>query len=40
MKAEIKVVNLSADVVTASGEFYCPCYNPTVMGSENCPEDE
>ena len=38
VKAEIKVINLVADVVTTSGDE-CPCYNPNIIG-EQCGTDE
>lgn len=36
--AEIEIINLKADVITASGG--CRCYNPSIPGSEDCPTDE
>lgn len=37
--AEIEIINLKADVITTSGNA-CPCYNPTIPGSEDCATDE
>lgn len=38
MKANLEIVELKDNVVTASGE--CPCYDPGTIGSEKCPDDE
>lgn len=39
MKAEIKVVMLSGDVITTSG-VACPCKNPAAIEIPTCPDDE